>query len=420
MRRIIDTVSARVRALPRVRSLGLYFDKAARNGDRTGEQLFLISFAIYQAMCMWDTTMFPLPFWAELLGKAVALGIIAVKILLYDGYSPVKLVGFAAAGACTAFTAYTTKYIPPFVWVVYLAGSRDVSFRKILEVYLVVTGAGMLMAYAASMIGVIENLQYITEKRGIRNSFGIIYPTDFAAHVFYMLLIGFYLKGEKLKGIHYLGTVIIAALVYHFCNARLDSVSILMMTVLFWLGNVITRSRYKGDRVKKLWKQGWAKISPFIMSACLAVALGATYAYGAIGDTSQKLIELDQKISGGRLRQSWEGIKNYGLHLLGRYVPMIGNGGTTRLPAKYFFVDCSYINLLLRAGILFMAIILILYAISCRKNSHDLYFLYAVALISVNSMIAHHLAEPAYNPLLLAAFTGCVRETGDRYKISYR
>ena len=397
----------------------MYFDEVVRNSDHTGEQLFLVSFAIYQAMCIWDTTMFPLPFWAELLGKAVALGIVVVKILLYDGYSPVKLVVLVTAAACTAFTAYSARYIPAFVWVVYLAGSRNVSFKKILEVYLVVTCAGMIMAYAASMIGTIENLQYISEKRGIRNSFGIIYTTDFAAHIFYMLLTWFYLKGEDLKGIHYLGAVITATLIYLFCSARLDSVSILMTAALFWIGNAITRSRYTGDRVKRLWNQGWAKISPFIMPVCLAVALGATYAYGAGNGPSQKLIEFDQ-ISGGRLRLGWEGIEKYGLHLLGRYVPMIGNGETTKFQTNYSFVDSSYINLLLRAGILFMAAVLILYAISCRKNSRDLYFLYAVALISVNSMIAHHLAEPAYNPLLLAAFTGCVRETGDRYKISYR
>lgn len=368
-----------------------------------GNQLFLVSFAIYQAMCMWDTTMFPLPFRVELLGKAIALGIVLFKILLYDGYNLLKLVGLMVIGVCTAITVYTAGYLPAFVWVVYLAGSRNISFKKILEVYLVITGAGMVMAYVASMIGVIENLQYVTEKRGIRNSFGIIYPTDFAAHIFYMILIGFYLKGERLRAYHYIGAIVTAVLIYHFCNARLDSVSILLTTALFGTGNIILCTRYVGRRIQRLWKKGWINISPFIMPICAMIALGLTYAYGMETNPNGKLHELNQ-FSGSRLRLGWEGIQNYGIHFLGRNVEMIGYGGTTRKLASYSFIDSSYINLLLRAGAIFMVAVLILYALSCRKNCHDPYFLYMIALVSVNCIVAHHLVEPAYNPLLLAAF----------------
>lgn len=377
-----------------------------------GENLFLIGFAIYQVMCMWDTTMFPFPFWVEFFGKALALGLAVTKILFYGRYSPFKLIGFIIAGGCTAIIAYTTGYIPPFVWIVFLAASQNVSFRKTLEIYLLLTGAGMIMAYAASMIGVIENLQYITEKRGIRNSFGIIYTTDFAAHIFYMLLIWFFLAGEKLKGYHYFGAIGVAVLIYLFCNARLDSISILATALLFWMGNFFTRSRHIGERLKGIWEKGWKAAGPFLMPACMTIAVGMTYEYGMFGKSNQILKEIN-RISGGRLRLGWQSIEQFGIHLFGRNVPMVGNGGTTKKLLNYSFVDSSYVNVLLRAGIVFMLAVLILYALSCRVNSHDLYFLYVVALISVNCIVAHHLIEPAYNPFLLAAFTRCARNPGD-------
>ena len=122
-----------------------------------------------------------------------------------EGAALWRLPALAVDWHSSVVTLLTTGYIHPFVWVLFLAGSRDVPIKKILEVYLVITGAGMILAYGASMLGVIENLQYVTYGRGIRNSFGIVYTTDFSAHIFYMMVIGFYLLGERLCGCSGLG-----------------------------------------------------------------------------------------------------------------------------------------------------------------------------------------------------------------------
>ncbi len=377
--------------------------------EEAGESIFLLGFLIYQITCMWETTTFPLPLLLRLAGRGLGLALILAKIFFFSGYSPRRLAGYAVAGCCMAYTLVSARYVNAFVWIVFLAGSHKVSLKKILQIYLVVSAAGMLMAFSASMIGVIENLRYISEERGTRNSFGIGYPTDFAAHIFYMLVIAFYLKGERLRGWHYLGAAAAGALIYHFCNARLDSGCILLTAALFWAGNAIARSRHVSERVRRLWSRCWQGAAPFVMPACLAAALVMTCAYGGMADNPSGILKEINEVAGGRLLLGWQGIEEYGIHLLGSYVKMVGNGGTTRARTNYFFVDSSYINLLLRAGILFTAILLLFYAVSCRRNRHDLHFLYMVALISVNSMVAHHLAEPAYNPLLLAVFTECVR-----------
>ena len=52
----------------------------------------------------------------------------------------------------------------------------------------------------------------------------------------------------------------------------------------------------------------------------------------------------------------------------------------------------------------------VIFAICCYKNRHDRYFLYAIALVSVNCMIAHHIIQIEYNPFALALLATCVRE----------
>lgn len=81
---------------------------------------------------------------------------------------------------------------------------------------------------------------------------------------------------------------------------------------------------------------------------------------------------------------------------------MNGNGGTLNLVDEYFFLDCSYVNILLTWGLILFLVVMILFICGCTKNRKDLYFQYAIAAIAVNSMIAHHLMDVAYDPFVLA------------------
>lgn len=396
--------------------------KAGKDTEKTGESLFLLGFLIFQIMSLWDTTMFPLPLAVNLAGRALGLALIAAKILIFGGYSPLQMIGFVILGGCTAVTMFTAKYVHAFVWIILLAGSKDVSFKKILQVYLAVSAAGIAVAFAASALGVIENLRYVTEGRGTRNSFGFNYTTAFSAHLFFLFLIAFYLKGERLRVCDCLAVVIAAALVYRFCNARLDSAEMIMMAVLFWVGNGIEGHTYHGNRkggtgrrwhisgrFRRLWRRIWKKTGPLLVPSCMAVSLILTCAYGAGNGAPSGTIREINEFSGGRLGMGWQAMKEYGIHLFGRDVSMNGFGDTTKKPSEYFIVDNTYINLLMRGGILYAAAFLLLYARACRRNRHDLYFFYAIALLSLQGLFTFYPLYPAYNPLLLAAFAECVR-----------
>lgn len=361
-----------------------------------GEQIFLIAFILYLGISVWQTTMFPLPDLIRKLFKLSALPLLGIKIVLYDRYQLKQIIMLALAGMCTLFVFYFGGFSFPFVWLILIMGSKNVPFEKILKVYLTITGGIVFLAFVSSILGVIENLQYITEARGIRNSFGIIYTTDFAAHIFYLILVFFYLKRERLRSWHYAGTVIIAGLVYYFCNARLDSSCILFVAVLYGCGNAVAKS--KNRRAKIAWERFWTHAGMFIMPALAAFSIVITILYQQ-GSTVWSTLD---KLSVSRISLGKKGFTEYGVKLFGQQIEMVGGGRTTEWATDYFFLDCSYVNILLRFGMVLFAIVLGMYLYISYKNKHDLYLLYAIALIAVNCVFAHHMLEVEYNPFTLA------------------
>lgn len=372
-----------------------------------GQQLFLLGLVCCLGISMWGTTMFPLTAMISKLFKVSFLLLVGLKILLYDHYHTGPLVSIALSGIFVLLALRASSSTPLLLCMLLVAGSKEVAFQKILQIYLVIIGGIMFLAFAASLLGVIENLQYETVSRGTRNSFGIIYTTDFASHVFYLVVTFFYLKGEKLKVYHYILTLVVSGLVYYFCNARLDSASIALVAILFALGNGIIHTKHISRRLKRLWTRTWELLGPWVVPAfgALSILVTATFQPG------NALLDYFEKESGRRIGMGKEAMEKYGIKLFGQYIELVGNGGTTEIHgSEYFFLDCSYVNMFMRFGVIVTLLVAGLYLLSCWRNRHDQYFLYAVALIAFNSLIAHHFLEVEYNPFTLAALATCMRQ----------
>lgn len=130
--------------------------------------------------------------------------------------------------------------------------------------------------------------------------------------------------------------------------------------------------------------------------AILSIALTAIYNEG-----NSMWSKLDGTLM-ARLKYGKMAFTDYGLKLFGQHIEMVGNGGSLELKGEYFFLDCSYVNILMTWGIVLLIVVLLLFGYACCKNRKDLYFQYAIALIAVNCVIAHHMMDIAYNPFILA------------------
>ena len=90
----------------------------------------------------------------------------------------------------------------------------------------------------SALSGIIPNLIYRREQvtGTIRQSFGIVYPTDFAAHVLYLVLAYCYLFFKRITIKSYLFFCLLAYLLIYFCDARLSALSLVILIPIIIIG----------------------------------------------------------------------------------------------------------------------------------------------------------------------------------------
>lgn len=394
-----------------------------------GEVLFFGGFILYIFWKMIRTTMFPYSETVFQTCLILSVVLLAGKIFLFDSYTVKMFMAVAAMLACGLLIAMASGYLWPFIWVLMIAAAKDVPFGKILRVHLLIGAVVVGLAFCASLLGVIENLAYpATDGRGIRYSFGCIYTTDFAAHLFFMLLTAYYLYHKKMRWFHYIGTCVIAGVIYYYCNAKLDTICILLLAAVFGIYHIMrwqrereqiqTSDMEEGNMQLILFKRTKAcltlkKLLGRLAFISLSVVSLAMYLLTSAYREENEFLEAVNLAISGRLMLGKKGLKQFGLSLFGKNVPMEGMGGSLKHTKPYFFIDCSYLFILLRYGILFLGIVCIAYGIICYKRREDTALMLTILLLAVSSAIDQHLLEEAYNPLGYALFAG-MGEMSDR------
>ena len=268
----------------------------------------------------------------------------------------------------------------------------NVDMKVVLRNYVVVAGILVVGVFLLSLIGMIPNLQY--NRAGvIRNSFGFIYPTDFASHCFYLFLAISYLLKDKFIWTRSLFGVLLSAFIIKYCDARLNALSILLATVIFIYF-------YYSDE-KKL------KIFALLPYSAVVFASIVTYLSYKFSWSNPFLVSVNKLIT-GRLALGRNAFDTFGVHLFGtRNVQFIGSGGKTESVIGYNYVDSSYVQMLFTYGIVPVVLLLIIYVVASRKQYKDgQYLLVAIlSLIAFNCMIEAFWFVPTYNIFMFLLFT---------------
>ncbi len=382
--------------------------------ERAGAQLYLLAFAIFLSEEVLGTTMFQIPGTVYVVWKAVAIVLVAAKIILFDRYRARSFWFMVCMLAVGALIVVASGYTEALFWIVMLLGAKNVPFKKILQIYLIISVSIVLLAFCASMLDVIQNLQYARDEGYVvRNSFGIVYTTDFASHIFSIILVSFYLLKDRLRIYHYIIAIALAILVYRFCYTRVDVICIFLLIAVFAGVNLWER----GHLLSKKFRTGEKNtlLIRWFMPIVAGIMFLVTYLYSP---DNRLLYQIDKLIT-NRLRYGNLGLHRFGLTLFGQQAEMVGHGGVSVDLKDYFFVDCSYIYVFVQYGIIFLLIVLGVYVLCCRKFRKDYYFLAAVVVISVNCMIAHHLVELAYSPFALALLAAVPGRLSDKERLPW-
>lgn len=270
-----------------------------------------------------------------------------------------------------------------------------VELETILKLY---AGLGLffvLLIILLSAIDVIPNLQFVQYRSAgivVRNSFGFIYPTDFASHCFYLYMAFSYLNRNRIIILRTLSGLGLAAFIIHYCDARLNAGSILVTTVIFLY------FYYRRNTSAVVFS-----VMPFGagMASSVMVYLSRNFSW-----THPMYVTLN-KFTNMRLYLGHEALKKYPVQLFGtRGISFVGYGGKTETVMNYDYVDSSYVQMLFTYGLIPVVLLVGLYMVQSwglyrRKN----YLLLAcLTLIAINCMFEAFWVRPSYNIFIFLLF----------------
>lgn len=378
------------------------------NETITPAKIYFPVFVLYIFQTFINTTTIDLPFFTHPLHwiSYLVVFVMIIKIYVFDHYQMHELIGLTILITCFGMAFLKTREIMILSFPMMILGARGVEFKKIIEWFFGLSLSWLLVIVIIALLGIILNLRYAPVNRPIRYALGIGYPTDFAAHVFFLVLAYCYLKFKDLRWLHYVVIGLLAVVVYKITDARLDTVAMLMTIPMIWLAKMATKHQF----AKHLMAFSWIPIP--------LLAVGINYLGIFYNRHNDWLHKIDHLLS-GRLYYSQIGFHRYPITLFGQSVTQNGYGGVQGMKTflgksniNYFYLDSSFVRLLLMYGLVILILIVTMMVLTSLKGylRGDYALCAIILLVTVACVVEQHLIEITYNPFLIALCAKIMRK----------
>lgn len=336
------------------------------------------------------------------ISRAISVCMVALKCILVDKYNIKRfllMLMLLMLGGITWIASRRGAFLDVIVLMV---GAANIKPKQIVKLYTVCASVFLAVAFVCSISGIIVDyttyrvMNMIQIGTRERHSFGINYPTDFAAHVFFIYISYYYLRYGKRK-IKLLDYVIAAAIIVFldfYCDARFSEVLIGLSLVLFTLAD------YKPRLFdKKLIKT--AVLWVFPLSAIFTIGVTTLYK-----SSSALWILIDQMLFSKRLSIGSRMLSKHGISLFGQEILMQGlgfkvSGYDTSIGTTY--LDSSYMQLYLLYGLFATVFIIVISMMCCHKvnQENDTIMKCIVLLLAISCILNQYLLIISYNPFII-------------------
>jgi len=346
----------------------------------------------FESFLMWSLTVTAL---VRLLGMGLRRWETPVAVALVMVYGTVYRVGgFSFLWFLAAFTV----------------GFIGIDYRKIFRMYLLTAGVFYVVTILAGQLGVISNLVFAREGRGVRSAWGMSYYTDFASLGLFIVM-WLWVACRRLPGwamlvfcgIYALLPVLIARSVTSTICAAMLVCGILYLGIeRRWIDKRPSLRRIK--RIPDLLAMYGFPLLAAVMFAMMLLYARQT----GIG------LRLNNVLT-DRLRHSVDAWRNYGVKPFGTPFKQNGLGFSTFPTSAYNFVDSTYPLVLLRYGWVTFLVLCLSWVMTARRvsRSGDRRLLLVMAIIAVHSFAEHHFIDSHFNILVampLASFAPALGE----------
>lgn len=324
----------------------------------------------------------------------ISIILIGKIVFLSEHHTTKDLLLYTFAGVIIWASCSNAKDYDIFYYYLFIVAAKDIDFKKIIQFFLVIISLSLIITVIAASVGFLLSL---TNMRGggsaeIRYALGTIYPTDFAARTFYLQLMYVILRKFKLTLPEYIAGFSFSIMMYIITDTRVDFI-LMIATLLIALGYkyVINVLNFLGVKILA------------VLGLCATFGMIIlTYLYTSnIG-----ILRILDKILSTRLKNGHVAFKDYNVTVMGQYIFQQGNGGVHKKAFHYFFIDCTFLRILMMFGfvtfVLFMASIC--YMLKRFMDSRAYSLVLALILIVISSLIDHHMIELSFNIIFLAMF----------------
>lgn len=276
--------------------------------------------------------------------------------------------------------------------VLYIIAGRNIELEQIIKAAFITITFAFLVTVSLSMLGILENTIYIQQGgMRIRNSLGFKYSSYSANFLLHLTCMYIYLKKDKFSILHGIIIFIASGLIYYLTDTNFAFVC----TILALLSTLVINHCNWFKRLDSLF---WLLEKNICwISALLSVIVTMMYMF------NNPMLEKLNILLNQRLRLGCEAIYKYGLHLLGNYFELIGTVEILNDNSlTYNYIDSSYVQILLRYGVIFFALLICIISRFCKDiyKVREYYLAIAIIIILLHSMLEPQLLDIVYNPFI--------------------
>lgn len=333
---------------------------------------------------------------------------------VYDGtFTALRYASYAAMALCILCALGLRQYrLWPFL--IYLAvtglvfffsrstefmilmlaiGSMAVLPRKTLfRMVLVIQTAALTIIPLFAALGLFPNVIMDTER--IRYSLGFTWVTSAPVLFVFASMLFLHLERKRLNGWTFIFLLQLATALFILTDTKMaffTTMLVFVITLIWW------QKPHWLNWLENRWVKLVILWLPVVLTI-VAILLAGLY------QDSGFMAKLNDILS-GRLANAAEAWQKYGLTLFGQNIVWTGQGITYKPSMHYLYVDCSYLNVLLNYGMVFLLLVFIW----CRQvildlyRRHDMLYLAFFVVILLFSFLEVRLINPLYDPFIIAA-----------------
>ncbi len=317
--------------------------------------------------------------------------LLAVIKIIMDWYHAKSLCRICIVAILVGITILNLRENTFAFYLLMIIAAKDVNFRKIIRQACFVQGIGLATVVFSSQVGLIENFLYIQSGR-YRYSLGFTYTTTGPILFFFFMMCYVYLRKEKMRIYEFIVLEVFNYWFYLMTDTRVSFyLSSLMLAYLFFM------RYFWQNRKDKIRKNNWLILAP---TGC---CVGALFIHICYNPEKNIWVTLNTFLN-ARLRLGWEAMQTYGVTLFGQNIQWVGH---TKLASEieYNYVDCSYMQILLECGIVFLILVVAAYTymMYVGVKIKDFYLQTVLLFIVVFSITEPRLMNLTFNPFPLLA-----------------